>query len=294
MSGASSSTRAARRAAVNADAAAHVVQPTEVVVEAEQEAAQHRLPVGAGPDVRPPAGDDDVGRPLVLDLALRPDAGLVPVAQSLDDEPVDAGRLEPGEPGRRDSGIPRRRRQEQRRGPAGSDVGQQGAAPLVRVLQVGGPGVLEQVEQQQARRRGSGQSGDVGPARLRAWPQPGLQEPEVEPAVALGDDLAVQDGPGGDLAPYLLHELGEGVREVDELAVAGATPPLQDGRCRLLGTPGTGSRPTWARTPTPSAGGIACPSGLASIGSIGGTRIMAAPRRPAGTPSRPPPGPGSS
>ena len=130
-SGASSSTSCLRTAFVNAAVTPTWCSVPVVVVEAEQERADHR----ARPVLVPAeAGDDAVGRARVLDLDHRALAGAVRRVETLGHHAVETGALEAAEPVLGERAIARRgrevdRRRRARRAPARAAAAAARAAP---------------------------------------------------------------------------------------------------------------------------------------------------------------------
>jgi hypothetical protein len=190
---------------------ADVIEVTGVVVQPEQQ----RPDVGARPVLVPAeAGDDAVGRALVLDLEHRPLAGLVGRVESFRDDAVEPGALEPVEPvgGRR--AVAGRRRQVDRRLDAEERLLQPRAPLVLRHLAQILVAECQQVPRHEARRRLGGEH--VDPRRGRVDAQ--QQRLEVERAVAGDDHLAVDDAA---LRQRGLERLGQlGKVAIERLEVA--------------------------------------------------------------------------
>ena len=179
-----------------------MVERARVVEQAEEQ----RPDVGAGTVLVPAeAGDDAVGGPLVLDLEHRPLARLVGSIESLRDDAVETGALEPLEPVRGGGAIAGGRRQVDRR-LGGAEDHLESRPPLAlrdraQVLVA----ERQQVPGDEARRRLLGQHLDPRRGRVDAQ----QERLELERAVARDDDLAVEDAPLGERGPERVGQFRE-------------------------------------------------------------------------------------
>jgi hypothetical protein len=193
------STAIHRERADHADVGEH----TRVVVEPEQERPDR---VGTAL-VQPVAGDDAVGRSLVLDLEHHAFVGLVRPFERLGDDPVEPGALELVEPPTRELGVGRGRRDvdrrprvHERRLECGPSLGER---PLHEVIVA----ERQQVERDEVRRRGLRE--ELHPAG--GGVDPLLEGLELQTAHLLvgHHDLAVDDAPFGQVRLDRLDDLRE-------------------------------------------------------------------------------------
>ena len=137
-----------------------------------EQAEQQRPDVGARAVLVPAEpGDDAVGRALVLDLEHRPLARLVGSVESLGDDPVETGALEPLEPVRGGRAIAGRRGQVDRRLGGPEDRLQSSPSLALRDLAQVLVAEREQVPGDEARRRLLGQHLDPRRGRVDAQQQ---------------------------------------------------------------------------------------------------------------------------
>ena len=184
-------------AALRREAGAHadVVQPTLVVVQAEQQRADALAVL-----VDAVAGDDAVGGALVLHLHQRALVGRVRIGEPLGDHAVEPGALELDEPPLRRRGVGGARAQVDRRLRASASIRSQ----LGRGVRDSGSSISD-ASPSASRSKATNDAGVSAASRLhpRLGRMDALQQRvEVEPAIVGGgdDDLAVDDAPLGQAA----------------------------------------------------------------------------------------------
>ena len=183
-----------------------------VDVEAEQQGAD-RVVRGL---VHAVAGDHAIGRAHVLDLAHHALVGLIGEVGALGDQAVEAGSLEALEPVARDRLVAGERGQMDGRRGVREGALERRAPVCERLVREIVVAEREQVEGDEA---GGGLAGE------QRHPAGGgmdalLERPEVEPAVAGDDDLAVDHATLRQVAPDGLDHLGEVARHRPLLAAA--------------------------------------------------------------------------
>ena len=181
---------------------ADVVQRPVLVVEAQEQGADHRAPAVLVPSE---SGDDAVGGPPVLDLEHGPFTGKVGLVEALGHDAVETGAFEAAEPVLRQGAIARR----------GGEVDRtrRVAEELVEfrppLLQRRAAQILvaerEHIPRDVGRRRLRGEKLDAGLGRMNPQEQ-GL---EVQPGRADDDDLAVQDAALRERGGERRDELGK-------------------------------------------------------------------------------------
>ena len=144
------------------------------------------------------AGDDAVGRALVLDLEHRPLARLVRRVEPLGDDAVETGALEPVEPVRGGRPVARRRRQvdRRRRRRRGPPRAAPGARPAGRRA---GPRRRARAGPR-PRTRPATRSASILTRDAAGWMR-SSSDSNSRPAVAGDDDLAVEDAALGQRGP---------------------------------------------------------------------------------------------
>ena len=240
--GFTSSTSSRRRATLKPDATPTWWRVPAVVEEAEEERA-HALAVLVGAE----AGDDAVGRALVLHLEHDALVGEVVEVRGFGDDPIEAGALEA-----------RRTSRRRRRGPGWPGVRWTGGLAFLRsfssILRRCAYGVSMYEVSSWARRSKATNEAGVASAswliRLAAGWMRWDSASKSSPLGAGDDDLAVEDAAVGELTAERVDELGEvssqgllvAAAELDVVAVAedDAAEPVPFGLVVQVRRPGAG------------------------------------------------------